>query len=83
MPCLPSPISSSPQVMAVGTVIVTHPQIKKPQFREKRSSWSPAAEPELEAHIPAPRATVDCWPLQFTPRRKQFAITKNQEAPQR
>lgn len=62
---------------------MTHPQIKKPQFREKRSSWAPAAEPELEAHIPAPRATIDCWPLQFTPKRKQFSITKNQETPQR
>ena len=60
---------------------MTHPQIKKPQFREKRSSWAPAAEPELEAQIPAPRATIDCWSL--TPKRKQFPITKNQEAPQR
>lgn len=55
MPCLPSPISSSPQVLAVDTIIMTHPQIKKPQFREKNSSWSPAAEPELEAHVPAPK----------------------------
>ena len=52
---------------------MTHPQIKKPQFREKRSSWAPAAEPELEAQIPAPRATIDCWSL--TPKRKQFPIT--------
>lgn len=70
MHCLHSPIPSSPHVFEAVTIIMTHPQMKKPLFRETGWSWSPAAEPGPEAHIPVAWATLGCWPPQCFPQEK-------------
>lgn len=76
----PSPISSSPQSLVWGTIVVTHHRLKH-SLRE-RSSWSPAAggknRPALLQRL---QLIVGC--CQF-PRRKQGCSSlKSSKAPQR